>query len=320
MRYVIIRDDDTNALTPVECLERLYRPLLERGLPVNLATIPAVGTGTKMADGRPEGYLLGLSGKTFAQEIFPLEVESRDSYSTRNEEKNRNECSLGPGHSASAVTVAEKEVEKLPATIPIASNQKLTRYLRENDGFHIVHHGCHHDYLEFERVRAEDVAGLIRKGTEHLLEAGFSSPETFVAPYDKFSPSSLLEVAHHFPIISTGWFEFSRLPRAWWPQYAYKKLRAAPHWRVGNTLLLSHPGCLLSYTRSYSTMLDLIVEYVNRQQVTVLVTHWWEYFREDRPDEPFIEFLHQTARYLAEHPDIKVISFSELAKGDLPLN
>ena len=26
MRYVIIRDDDTNALTPVECLERLYRP------------------------------------------------------------------------------------------------------------------------------------------------------------------------------------------------------------------------------------------------------------------------------------------------------
>ena len=31
MRYVIIRDDDTNALTPVECLERLYRPLLERG-------------------------------------------------------------------------------------------------------------------------------------------------------------------------------------------------------------------------------------------------------------------------------------------------
>ena len=35
MRYVILRDDDTNALTPVDCLERLYRPFLNRGLPVN---------------------------------------------------------------------------------------------------------------------------------------------------------------------------------------------------------------------------------------------------------------------------------------------
>ncbi len=40
MRYVILRDDDTNALTPVECLERLYRPFLDRNLPVNLAVIP----------------------------------------------------------------------------------------------------------------------------------------------------------------------------------------------------------------------------------------------------------------------------------------
>jgi hypothetical protein len=44
MRYVILRDDDTNALTPVECLERLYRPFLNLGLPVNLATIPKVRT------------------------------------------------------------------------------------------------------------------------------------------------------------------------------------------------------------------------------------------------------------------------------------
>ncbi len=44
MRYVIIRDDDTNAFTPPECLEQLYRPFLDRGLPVNLATIPDVST------------------------------------------------------------------------------------------------------------------------------------------------------------------------------------------------------------------------------------------------------------------------------------
>ena len=42
MHYVIIRDDDTNAFTPVECLERLYRPFLNAGLPINLAVIPDV--------------------------------------------------------------------------------------------------------------------------------------------------------------------------------------------------------------------------------------------------------------------------------------
>jgi len=57
MRYVILRDDDTNALTPPECLEWLYRPFLDRGLPVNLATIPAVSLDAKRPDGKPEGFL-----------------------------------------------------------------------------------------------------------------------------------------------------------------------------------------------------------------------------------------------------------------------
>ena len=89
---------------------------------------------------------------------------------------------------------------------------------------------------------------------------------------------------------------------------------------MGNTLLLSHPGCLLSYQRSYSTMLDNIVRYVNNNQLTVLVTHWWEYFRNGTPDNPFISFLHQTADYLATHPEIKVISFDDLLSKSIPLN
>src|SRR5690349_5572167 len=57
MRYVILRDDDTNASTPVECLERLYRPFLQRNLPVNLAVIPDVRTDAVRSDGRPEKFL-----------------------------------------------------------------------------------------------------------------------------------------------------------------------------------------------------------------------------------------------------------------------
>ena len=57
MHYVILRDDDTNALTPVDCLEQLYRPFLERGLPVNLAVIPNVRTDTVSPEGQLEKFL-----------------------------------------------------------------------------------------------------------------------------------------------------------------------------------------------------------------------------------------------------------------------
>ena len=52
MHYVILRDDDTCALTPAAHLERLYRPFLARGLPVNLAVIPEVRTDARTPDGR----------------------------------------------------------------------------------------------------------------------------------------------------------------------------------------------------------------------------------------------------------------------------
>jgi hypothetical protein len=271
MRYVILRDDDTNALTPVDCLERLYRPFLDRGLPVNLAVIPNVATDTTLPNGQLEGFLLAKNGI------------------------------------------------KEP-TAPISGNPQLVRYLLDNRGFGIVQHGFRHDYFEFDRVSAADVSGRLERGTRLLMEAGFPKPETFVAPYDKLSRSSLEEVARRFPVISTGWFELQRLPMSWWPKYLAKKLRRDSHWSVGETVLLSHPGCLLSCHRDYTTMLDNVIRTVNNRQLTVLVTHWWEYFRDHKPDETFIGFLHETARYLASNPDLRVISFSDLAKGHIQLN
>src|SRR3954463_52928 len=64
MRCVILRDDDTNALTPVECLEQLYRPFLDRGLPVNLAAIPKGRTDTISTDGLIEKYLFAKRADT----------------------------------------------------------------------------------------------------------------------------------------------------------------------------------------------------------------------------------------------------------------
>ena len=271
MRYVILRDDDTNALTPVECLERLYRPFLDRGLPVNLATIPKVHADVVGPDGHEEGFLLGKGAFT--------------------------------AHAS-----------------PIADNKALVSYLLDNPCYRIVQHGYHHSLFEFDSKRARDISHRLDEGTRLLVEAGFPEPKTFVAPYDRLSRVSLREVAKRFRVLSTGWFEWRRLPVSWWPRYLLKKWFKRSHWQVNGTLLLSHPGCLLSHHRPYATMLDEVKKAVASQHVTVLVTHWWEYFGSQKPDDPFIGVLHETAAWLASQPDIKVISFDDLADGKVLLH
>jgi len=263
MKYVIIRDDDTNALTPVSCLEKLYRTFLERGLPVNLATIPNVNTSAVWADGKEEGFLFAKTG-------------------------------LQPSHRS------------------ISSNPELLAYLKANAGYKIVHHGYEHEYLEFARRDSVEIAHRLDEGREHFERAGIEAPKAFVAPYDQLSREAFLEVAKRFSILSTGWFELKKLPLSWWPSFLLKKLSKRPHWRVGQLQLLSHPGCLLSHKRAPETILPLIQQSIANQSVTVLVTHWWEYFHGGITHEAYINALHQTAHWLANNDEIRVISFADL--------
>jgi len=266
MHYVILRDDDTNALTPVECLEQLYRPFLDRGLPVNLAAIPKVRTDTLNPDGALEKYLFAKRADA------PLEI-------------------------------------------PIANSARLVRYLHENRGFHLLQHGCDHSLFEFGSNQRSDIDNRLDQGAAALMAAGFRDRQAFVAPYDRFSGVSLGEVAKRFRVISAGWFELRRLPFSWWPQYALKKMLKRAHWSIGRTILLTHPGCLLSYQRPYPTMLESVKKCVESQRLTVLVTHWWEYFRDESPDSAMLAILHATAEWLAGNPDVRVISFDDLTIG-----
>src|SRR4051812_4695110 len=271
MHYVVLRDDDTNALTPVECLDRLYRPFLERDLPVNLAVIPEVSTNARMADGTPEGFL--TAGQATQRERVRME-----------------------------------------------SKGELTRYLLSEPGFIVAQHGCHHDYCEFDVEDPQQAAARLDHGREILLKAGFPTPETFIAPHDKISRVSYREIRKRYRVISTGWFELRRLPFACWPTYFASKARRHAHWKSGNTVLLSHPGCLLSCHRSYNGMLDRIKNTIHQSQLTVLVTHWWEYFRGGKPDDAFISVLHEVADYLRSEKDVRVVTFRDVAEGAVALN
>lgn len=270
MHTVILRDDDTCAFTPRAMLERLYRPFLDQGLPVNLAVIPEVRTTVRMPDGRLEGFLAAGHGP-----VGPL--------------------------------------------APIAEADELREYLRAERGYHVVQHGCHHDYFEFGISSRAELAQRLDRGASCLREAGFERPTAFVAPYDRMSRAALLEIAARFAVISTGWFEAGRVPLRWWPEYAAKKIRHQTHWRAGGAALLSHPGCLLSFHRPYAEMFAAVRRDIESRALTVVVTHWWEYFRDGVPDEQFIAVLHEVAAWLASRPDIHVVSFRDVANGDVLL-
>jgi predicted deacetylase len=275
MRYALIRDDDTNALTPVAYLEQLYRPFLARDLPVNLAVIPNVRTDTTYGQNILEGFLV-----------------------TRNGTQDRQ--------------------------VPIGRNRELVDYLLQNPGYQVVQHGYNHEFVrgdcEFEQHNRQDLLYRLNQGHKLLVEAGFPEPDTFVAPYDRFTRTSLAEVARRFRVISTAWFELGRLPYRWWPRYLWRKLSGRDHWRAGQSVLLSHPRCFLSHRRPYAAMLEEIKASIGNRRLTVLVTHWWEFFRDQQPDTAFIRVLHDLAEYLAAAKDIQVVGFGEVAAGNVPLN
>jgi hypothetical protein len=248
----------------------LYRPFLERGLPVNLAVIPEVRTTVRLPDGRPEGFLMARTGR---------------------------------------------EAE----TVPMAESAGILAYIKANPGYRVVQHGCHHDYHEFGGVNRAGAASRLDHGARRLSEAGLGRSGVFVAPYDLFSKVALQTTAERYDLVSAGWYDLDGMPRAWWPRYAWSVLRKQPHWRTGKALMLSHPGCLLSYRKPVETMLEEIKRRVNGQTTTVLVTHWWEYFADGKTNQAFVDVLHRTADYLADEPEIRVVSFEDAAQGRVPV-
>src|SRR5262249_49287499 len=161
-----------NALTPPEYLDRLYRPFLDRALPVNLAVIPNVRTDITYGQNILEGFLLRRNGCT-------------------------------------------------PKLLPIGSNSALVQYIRASPGYHVAQPGYNQEFVqgdcEFEQHHRADLVRRLEAGQKLLAQAGFNQTGAFVAPYDRFTRTSLEEVARRFRVISTAWLELRRLPYAWWP-------------------------------------------------------------------------------------------------------
>jgi Uncharacterized protein conserved in bacteria (DUF2334) len=203
---------------------------------------------------------------------------------------------------------------------PIGLARELVDYIKAEPGYHVAQHGCHHDLVEFGGSSRGELARRLDRGAGALRDAGFARPSAFVAPYDRLSRAAFVEAAARFNVVSTGWFEAGRVPLRWGAAYALKKLTHRNHWRAGGRYLLSHPGCLLSFHRPRATMLPAVRQAVEGATLTVLVLHWWEFFRDGVPDDELIGVLHEVVDWIAGRPDVRVVSFGDVARGAVPLS
>lgn len=214
--------------------------------------------------------------------------------------------------------LVEKSQQEDLYYLPVGSNRTLVNYLLKNLGYEIVQHGNRHEEGEFLHYNRQKLISSIEEGRSCMIEAGFAAPKVFVPPQGKLSKVALEELLKVYELISSTAYEKEQVPYSCWVYYIYKKLMRHEHWKVGDVTLLTTVG---DYYFSASYPVDGILEHLKRtiasRRLSVVNSHWWEYFKEGKPNYKLIDALHGFADFLAENPLIKVIVFRSLLDGTL---
>ena len=278
-RYILIRDDDINYYSNTRLLELLYRPLFDRGLPVNFSVIPEVMCNTPIALGSQSGFArkFGLRYEPF----IPPTCRGR------NEQR------------------------------AVSANRGLVSFIREHP-IEVLQHGLNHQWNGDAEFAAHDEAKLdsrLQKGRDILEEAFGTRPAFFCPPWDRISREGL-QALNRAGYLGVSAAYFGRnLPLAAWPTWAWNRYRAKQQflsWR--NFLFVQHPGYLLSLFRPASEVMRLFIEAYERSRVLVLVNHYWEYNFDGKiaPDRERLDIWFAVLDYILRRPEAQVVTFRTL--------
>jgi hypothetical protein len=274
--YVCIRDDDVNAFTPPYMLQETYRPLLDAGLPLNIAVIPAVETD--------------------------VPIDAVESNYFRQEGVRQN-------------PIVPVDARGEPGRHPISQNSEMIRFVADHPGIEIAQHGYDHALVggepEFCTTDGPDLLQRLDKGRQQLVDSFGAPPAFFVPPWDRVSQQAMGLVRERFDGISlknghTGCF--SRPTRL---RLRIKPL--GPFLWLREFLVLEHPGYVVTRFHAPEYMEEKTAGLVREEAVVVLVVHHWEFFYDwEGPDEPFLNTWHRVLQGLIDNPDVRIVSFSEL--------
>jgi hypothetical protein len=199
----------------------------------------------------------------------------------------------------------------------IGGNKALVDFVRRHPAIHVAQHGYSHAYVdgarEFEIADSARISEMISEGARIIEKAFGVRPAFFVAPWDSISRAAFAALARSFEGISTGWLSKDSVPLTWLPKLLVKKLAHRNYILAGKTLVVEHPGCILSKFTPPQEIRQRVLQYIENSEVAVLTTHHWEYFGEDgAPNEPLLAAYHAVVAELAGRSDVRLASFAEI--------
>jgi len=273
MKYILIRDDDLNYHTSIEQLNGVYSYIFDHHIPINFATIPAVNTSAITSS---SDFGVGTY-----EPFIPKEVAGVDK---------------------------EWAIDK---------NRELIAYLKNIENGEFLLHGYTHFGIppayEFENNDKDVIIDKLTKGREIFKRAFGQTPATFVAPQDKYSPTAFQIIKENFEIFSLGWIDKTRIDTKLKAKYYWMKLTKNNYIKEGNMAIFEHPGCLFSKFKSTEETMKQLDHYIAQHKVTIIVTHHWEFYEDDKPNQKLIDAFVSKIKALHQSNKYQFITFSQLA-------
>jgi len=198
----------------------------------------------------------------------------------------------------------------------IDQNDGLIEWLNQSAQTNVVLHGWRHtdsqQPAEFDINDRQQIRARIRDG-QHVFRRAFGAESrVFVAPYDRYSRSTLHELRQSFDVFSTGWFSRHNFPHSAWTTLAASRLRRHPHCRFGSLQILSHPGCLVSPAVSDRDAHERLQLWLQSGHDLVLVLHHWEICLDGEVDPQLLKRLKDIVATVNSHGTYRFASFEEL--------
>jgi len=273
VKYVLIRDDDLNYHSDFAQIEAVHGKLIERGIPVNFATIAAVNTAARTES--PD------FGEGTYEPFLPRELAGTD---------------------------REWPIDQNRRLVERLNDWPGVEILQ-----HGYDHCGRPGHYEFESEDAGVIGRKLSEAREILRRAFGRRPDTFVAPQDQYSSEALRQIRAQFRMFSLGWIDRRKLPVAYLPAYAAMKLRGRHYLRMGRCWMLEHPGCLFSRFRDPVQGVAKLKAHLAAHRVTIVVVHHWEFFdAQGKPLAAHVRAFVDTMLALHAQPDVRFLRFSEL--------
>jgi hypothetical protein len=254
--YIVLREDDANATTRSEDIERVYEPLIKLKIPINVAVIPSVYCANKLPEGHP------LLPK---QKYYPYiqASEGEDKYLS--------------------VNGAKKLISLL--------NGENFEVLQ-----HGYSHEAIHSCYEFGITDTKELESRVLKGKQIMEDSFGKVPRFFVAPHEYFSKEAFKVITKNFagtfvPLVSRKSFSHD-LPVSFFPSYLIQKTMGKDfYFFKDNFMVLETRGLyLLPYGNAIDRM-NLFQKSIQRYKIAVIVNHYWQYSQDEDLMKSWFDFL-----------------------------